>query len=141
LAAPDESPPTTFPADLPLQEVEFGMLGHIDRAEIPGLCVRLQVLAALVAAPRLVCDVGEIVEPDAVTVDALARLQLTARRLGREVRIRHASAELQELLTLMGLSGVVPLSAESRLEVGREAEEREVGRRVEEEADPADPPT
>ena len=140
MAGPDASPPTPWPAD-PSPEIELGMSGRIERAEIPGLCERVQVLLTLQAVDRLVCDVGAIVEPDAVTVDALARLQLTARRLGREVRIRHASRELQELLALMGLSDVVPLSDSSALEVGRQAEEREIDLRVEEEADPADPPT
>ena len=140
LAGPDASPPTPMPADA-LPDIELGMSGRIERAEIPGLCERVQVLLTLLAVDRLVCDVGAIVAPDAVTVDALARLQLTARRLGREVRIRHASRELQELLALMGLSDVVPLCDSSALEVGRQAEEREVDLRVEEEADPADPPT
>ena len=141
MAGPDASPPTRPPADLPSPEIELGMSGQIERAEIPGLCQRVQVLLTLQAADRLVCDVGAIVAPDAVTVDALARLQLTARRLGREVRIRHASRELQQLLALMGLSDVVPLSDGSGLEAGRQAEEREVDLRVEEEADPADPAT
>ena len=107
LAASDESPPITDSADPPTPGVEFGLPGHIDRAEIPWLCVRLQVLAASVAADRLVCDVGAIDEPDAVTVDALARLQLTARRSGREIGIRHASRELEELLDFTGLAEVI----------------------------------
>ncbi len=107
LAASDESPPITASVDPLAPGVEFGLPGHIDRTEIPWLCLRLQVLAASVAADRLVCDVGAIVEPDAVTVDALARLQLTARRSGRELGIRHASRELEELLDLTGLAEVV----------------------------------
>jgi hypothetical protein len=86
-----------------------------------------------------VCDAGAIVAPDAVAVDALARLQLTARRLGRELRVRRASRELQDLVAYMGLSGVVPLGAGSGLEPGRQTEEREQRVRVKEERDPADP--
>jgi ABC-type transporter Mla MlaB component len=107
LAASDESPPITAFVDPLSPGVEFGLPGRIDRAEIPWLCLRLQVLAASVAVDRLVCDVGAIVEPDAVTVDALARLQLTARRSGREIGIRHASRELEELLDLTGLADVI----------------------------------
>jgi len=106
LAASDEPQPITA-SDPTDPGVEFGLPGHIDRAEIPWLCVRLQVLAASVAADRLVCDVGAIDEPDAVTVDALARLQLTARRSGREIGIRHASRELEELLDFTGLAEVI----------------------------------
>ena len=42
-----------------------------------------------------------------MTVDALARLQLAARRHGCQVRLRHASSELLELVTFMGLSDVL----------------------------------
>jgi hypothetical protein len=81
------------------------------------------------------CDVRALVDPDATTVDALARLQLTARRLGKRIRFRHACAEMQELVALMGLCDVLP-GAGSRIEPWREAEQGEQARRVEEEADP-----
>jgi hypothetical protein len=86
-------------------------------------------------ADLIVCDVGTIVAPDAVTVDALARFQLAARRLGRQVRLRHASSELQELLAFMGLSQV--LRFEPRLRVGpeRQTEEREQALGIEEEGE------
>jgi hypothetical protein len=45
--------------------------------------------------------------PDLALVDALARLQLVARRLGCSIRLRHASAELLGLLDLLGLAEVV----------------------------------
>ena len=53
----------------------------------------------------VVCDV-EALDASAVTVDALARLQLTAVRHGLEIRLRGASAELVELIGLMGLERV-----------------------------------
>ncbi len=62
-------------------------------------------------ADVLTCDVGAIVDPDAVTVDALARLQLTARRKGRTIRLLHASPELEELLALTGLGHLVGTGA------------------------------
>jgi anti-anti-sigma regulatory factor len=69
--------------------------------------------------PRtIVCDVG-ILAADVTTIDALARLQLIARRLGRELRLRGASRELVELLELCGVGEIL------RVEVGREPEERE----------------
>ena len=52
------------------------------------------------------CDVSAA-KPDAVTVDALARLQLAARRRGCQVRLRHASSELLDLLAFMGLRDVL----------------------------------
>jgi ABC-type transporter Mla MlaB component len=139
LAAPDESPPTPSPADTPSAQIQLGINGRLDRADIPELCERARGLLRDDAADQLVCDVGAIVAPDAVTVDALARLQLTARRLGRRARVEHASAELRGLLMFMGLSDALPLSEQSGLETGRETEEREQRGRVEEERDPADP--
>jgi hypothetical protein len=69
-------------------------------------------------APRaktIVCDAGGL-PPHAGTVDALARLQLGARRCGVEIRLRDASTELQELIELVGLSDVL------RVEPGRKPE-------------------
>jgi len=45
---------------------------------------------------------------DAGTVDALARLQLAARRHGCQVRLRGASSELRELVVFMGLRDILP---------------------------------
>lgn len=53
------------------------------------------------------CDV-QGVTADAVTVDALARLQLAARRCQCQVRLRGASRELRELVLFMGLADVLP---------------------------------
>jgi hypothetical protein len=87
------------------------------------------------SAPRpspIVCDVGALA-PDAVTVDTLARLQLTARRLGLEIRLRHASSELQELLAFLGLRDVL------RVQAGGQAEERKQRLGVEEKRELSDP--
>ena len=60
------------------------------------------------AVPRriVICDVGGL-EADAVSVDALARLQLAAGRRGCRVLLRHASRELLALVTFMGLRDVL----------------------------------
>jgi ABC-type transporter Mla MlaB component len=109
------------------------------RAGIAALCERVRVMLESCDADQVVCDVSALVDPDAATIDALARLQLTARRLGRQVRLRHACGELQDLLSLMGLGDVVSLCPESGLEPGGQPEQREQGLGVQEEADPADP--
>jgi hypothetical protein len=64
--------------------------------------------------------------PDVRAVEALARLQLAARRRGETARVRGASSELQELLAFCGLSFVLGV------EVGGQPEEREDRRRREE---------
>jgi hypothetical protein len=80
----------------------------------------------------IVCDVGALT-PDAPAVDALARLQLTARRLGLEIQLRNASGELRQLLDLVGLRDVL------RVEAGGQAEQREQRLGVEEEGELGDP--
>lgn len=87
-------------------EAAFAIRGPIARADLPGLCDRVCVLLDA-ANSRVACDVAGV-EPDAVTVDALARLQLAARRRGCEVHLRNASSALLDLVELMGLSHVLP---------------------------------
>lgn len=116
MPAPEES---TTPIDAPATIVLF-ISGPIARAAIPELCDRVRVLLERSAAHLLVCGVGALVAPDAVTVDALARLMLTARRLGREIRIQDARGELRELLALTGLLDVMPLCTWSAPEPTRD---------------------
>lgn len=54
---------------------------------------------------RLVCETA--VRVDIGTVDVLARVALTARRLGCELELRGASPDLRALLDLAGLADVV----------------------------------
>jgi ABC-type transporter Mla MlaB component len=89
------------------QTVTFAIRGPITRADLPGLCARVCALLTTSGAGVVLCDVRGV-EPDAVTVDALARLQLGARRVGCQVRLRHASRELIELVEFMGLRDVLP---------------------------------
>jgi ABC-type transporter Mla MlaB component len=89
--------------------VAFTIRGPITRADLPGLCERVCALLGESGAGIAVCDVRGV-EPDAVTVDALARLQLAAQRNRCQVRLCHASDELLELVAFMGLSEILPCS-------------------------------
>ena len=82
----------------------------------------------------IVCDLRGVAA-DCVTVDALARINLAARRAGVELDLRHVSQELRELLVFTGLSGVLGL------EPFGEAEEREDPLRVEKEGELGDSST
>jgi hypothetical protein len=82
----------------------------------------------------VVCDVGGITEPDAPTLDALVRLQLTARRLGVTVELQHACPVLVDLIACAGLSDVLVVAGGthdhdhddgSGVEVHGQVEERE----------------
>jgi ABC-type transporter Mla MlaB component len=85
------------------RSIEFAVAGPIARADIPRLCDALGRLLESSSVDVVVFDLSRVVRPDAATVDALARLQLTARRLGLGVRLRKTSAELRELIAFMGL--------------------------------------
>lgn len=89
----------------------------------------------------MACDVSEISEPDVATIDVIARLQLVALRGGFRLCLRGCSGRLRELVLLAGLEEVLPIERPlSGRQPGREAEEREEPRGVEEERDAADPP-
>lgn len=114
-------------------------LAATDNSKTAGLVIRGRIgRADSSRAGLLVCDVGALTDADLGTVDALARLQLTARRLGGKVCLLHASAELRDLLALAGLRAVVPCSLPLPLEPRGQTEQREEPRGVEEERDPAD---
>jgi ABC-type transporter Mla MlaB component len=89
------------------QTIAFAIDGPIARADLPGLCERICALLERSGADIALCDVSRV-DPDCVTIDALARLQLTARRHGCQFRLRNASSELLELVTFMGLRDVLP---------------------------------
>ncbi len=89
------------------ETIAFAIRGPIARANLPGLGERVCALLEDSGADVAYCDVRDV-DVDAVTVDALARLQLAARRHGCQVRLRHASSELRELLDFMGLRDVLP---------------------------------
>jgi len=89
------------------QTIAFAIKGPIARSDLPGLCDRVCELLDGSGASAAFCDVAGV-PADAVTVDALARLQLAARRHRCEVRLRGASAELLELVAFMGLRDVLP---------------------------------
>jgi anti-anti-sigma regulatory factor len=82
--------------------VEIG--DRIDRADIPSLCARVRLALEGSDAALVVCDVAALSHPDCVAADALARVQLTARRLGCGLRLRGVSPELRALLCFIGLS-------------------------------------
>lgn len=95
----------------PRPAVVFVVVGPLVAADVPHLCDEAHALLHRVAIGTPVeCDVGAIGTPDTVTVDALARLQLTARRLGHRVALRGASPELRAVLRRAGLCDAVPIA-------------------------------
>ena len=92
-------------ADPAPEPLVFSVRGPIARGDLPGLCDRVCGILSGSGAAFAVCEVDDV-EPSAATVDALARLQLAAGRLGCRIVLRGPSAELRELVAFMGLEDV-----------------------------------
>ncbi|GAA3726458.1 anti-anti-sigma regulatory factor [Spinactinospora alkalitolerans] len=144
MAAPEDSP--TARAGAPGRppgptEIVVVLGGPITRADAPRLCERLRALLRGTGADEVVCDVSGVADPGVAAVEALVRMQLTARRLGHRIRLRRACGELRELLALTGLSRVLPLEERTRgFEPVGQAEHREQALGVEEGVEPDDLP-
>lgn len=106
-------------------------------ADVAALCEHIGAALHEGRSDLVVCDLGAVTDADLGTIDALARLQLTSRRLGCRMGVRNAPAGLRDLLALAGMQQVFRL----RVEASGEAEEREEPLGVQEECDPADPAT
>ena len=87
------------------QTIRMAIRGPIEPADLAGLGARVCALLQSSRASVALVDVSGV-GTDAVTVDALARLQLAAGRQRCQVRLRHASDELRELVAFMGLRDV-----------------------------------
>ena len=91
---------------LPPSKITFAIRGPLAREDLAELYERVCKLLAAAGAEVAVCDV-EGITADAVSVDALARLQLAARRHDCRIELRHASPELRDLIAFMGLDDVI----------------------------------
>jgi ABC-type transporter Mla MlaB component len=110
LATPKELPTTSVRALHPPGEPTTMVLvisGRVARDDIGLVCGRARALLQGNDPAVVVLDVRGVIEPDVAAVDALARLQLSIRRRGCEVRLLHPCGELQGLLTLVGLHEVI----------------------------------
>jgi len=87
--------------------VDLRIWGPIRREDLTDLSTRVCAFFARHAGSTVRCDVSGV-GADAVTVDALARLQAVARRNGCVVVLTNAGPDLLGLVDLMGLSEVLP---------------------------------
>jgi anti-anti-sigma regulatory factor len=140
LVAPDDRPTPQPSGARPTASgaYEIAVRGRIDDAAVARLCARVR--AAVEGGPdEVVCDAARLSEASLAAISLLARLQLTARRLGGRVRVRNASPELHDLLALAGLCDVVGACPPLPVEALGQPEQREELLGVEEECDPGDP--
>ncbi len=85
----------------------FVVRGPLERRDLPGLRARLDLVLTQTRPMTVLCDVSRV-PADAVAVDALARLQLTAGRHGARIWLVDASAGLRGLRRLAGLDEALP---------------------------------
>jgi anti-anti-sigma regulatory factor len=88
--------------------------GRIDQARFDELIRRATAL--LMHDDELICDVHAVAEPDAATVDALARVQVLVKRSGREMLVRGVDNQLRDLILFMGLDDVLLLEPRRKAE-------------------------
>jgi hypothetical protein len=77
--------------------------GSISGADARALCARAGALRSAAGSDLLICDLAAVGDPLLGAIDAVARLQLAARRGGWRLVLRHASADLCGLIALCGL--------------------------------------
>lgn len=136
---PDSNPsPETRPARYQSSSIVLVISGPVASDQVVPLCGRVTSLLERSDADLVVCDVGALDDPDAATVDLVARLQLSARRLDRKVRLLDACGELQDLIELTGLSEFVSYSPDLDLQPRGSAEEGEKAGGVKEKGDAGD---
>ncbi|GAA2487093.1 STAS domain-containing protein [Streptomyces gobitricini] len=112
----------------------FRVVGLVEPADVPRLCEELTELLGgsgggsggedadggtggrsadgtpgrgATGTAHVVCDVGGVARPGLTAVDALARLRLTAGRLGHRMAVQGAGPELRMLLELVGLADLL----------------------------------
>jgi ABC-type transporter Mla MlaB component len=90
----------------PESPITFAIRGPLAREDLPALYRRVCLLLTQSGAAVALCDVSGIAA-DAVSVDALARFALAARRHRCRIELQHASDELRELIAFMGLGDVL----------------------------------
>jgi anti-anti-sigma regulatory factor len=120
------------PIHMTATAISFALGATVTRADVPALCADLTELLSARDGDLVICDVTEVARPDVVTVEALARLRLVARRHDRRLVVAGAGPVLLRLVGLLGLDEALP-------QPGRQPEQREQPVGVEEVVDRGDP--
>jgi anti-anti-sigma regulatory factor len=89
--------------------VVFTTGGTIERSDISLICRKVRAAIEETNADSVTFDMAALVHTDVVVVEALARLQLTLRRMGCTLKLKNVRPHLKELVGFVGLEGVLPL--------------------------------
>ena len=79
------------------------------RSDVPAICERVRILLERPNVTAIVCNLGPGLDVDIDVIEALARIRLTARRLGCRVQLEGVSSELHELVAFTGLTEALGL--------------------------------
>ncbi|WP_343245186.1 STAS domain-containing protein [Streptomyces sp. SID14478] len=102
----------------------MAVAGPIGPGDAPQLCDRVRAAQESACGGEVICDVSGLTSSDFTTVDALARMQLTARRAGGRIRLRDPSPKLALLIQLAGLADALGADGSGGQALG-DAEQRE----------------
>ncbi|WP_224058465.1 STAS domain-containing protein [Streptomyces kanamyceticus] len=108
--------------------------GPLRPGDVPPLCEQVAAVRHGPGGGDVICDVTDVTTADMSTVDAIARLQLAARRAGGRIRLRNPTPALLALLGLVGLVELLGLV----VEMEGHAEQREPPRGVQEAVEAGD---
>jgi ABC-type transporter Mla MlaB component len=101
-------PPAPDPVPAPdLARLAWTVGPAARREEMTPLCDELALALRNRPGTVVLCDASGVTEPDLVVVALLARLQLTARRLGCRIEVVGADRRLVDLISLAGLRHLV----------------------------------
>jgi hypothetical protein len=147
LTASDESPGLPDGAPRPSHPptiIDLTVPNPIAPDQVVALCerIRLLLMDGNVDGVTVACEPEATAAADVVMIEALARMQLIARRLGCSIRVHNAPPGLRDLLALAGLVDIVPLTGLTAGSVDadrRQCEEREQAH-LEKGVDGLDPP-
>ena len=117
-----------------LATIRLVLQGPMAASDVPALCEHLASLLDASRANRVEYDCSGLTSADLCTLEALARLQLTAARHGSDMVLERAPPSLVALVAFAGLARILRLG----VEVGRQPEHREEAGGVEEEGDAGD---
>lgn len=94
---------------VPKQTITVIVRPELERDDVHSLADDLVHQLSTGVVAEVLVDVSRIDTPDVVYLDALARLQLTARRHGSTIRVVDPCPDLVDLLGVAGLSDIIPV--------------------------------
>lgn len=93
----------------PEEPCVYVLEGALARHQLAALCNEIEEVLRAVGPDDIVCDLGGVRTPDAVTLEALARFRLAARDHDKTCHFVHACPELVDLAGLVGLDEILGL--------------------------------